>query len=101
MIFTETQRWVIVGVTSTGFGCGRRGFAGVYTRVTHFVNWIKSFGTAGEILDELESLVTTTTTTTSTTVTTTTSQTSSIRSSTYLTYFIITSILILSLKISV
>lgn len=31
---------LLIGVTSFGDGCGRKGSPGVYTRVAHFYNWI-------------------------------------------------------------
>lgn len=32
----------IIGITSFGHLCGLPGFSGVYIRVSHYINWIKS-----------------------------------------------------------
>ncbi len=42
MMFTSNHRWVLVGVTSSGVGCARAGYSGVYVRVAAYENWIKS-----------------------------------------------------------
>jgi secreted trypsin-like serine protease len=42
MMFTSNHRWVLVGVTSSGVGCARAGYSGVYARVAAYENWIKS-----------------------------------------------------------
>ncbi|XP_058840803.1 trypsin-1 [Topomyia yanbarensis] len=31
---------VLIGIVSTGIGCARAGFPGIYTRVSEFINWI-------------------------------------------------------------
>ena len=36
------QQWMIAGVTSFGRGCGLPDYAGIYTRVTVYNDWIKS-----------------------------------------------------------
>jgi len=43
----QNGRFVLIGVVSGGEGCGARGHAGIYTRVSHFINWIKE--NAGEV----------------------------------------------------
>uniref|UniRef100_A0A8C3I6N4 Uncharacterized protein n=1 Tax=Chrysemys picta bellii TaxID=8478 RepID=A0A8C3I6N4_CHRPI len=37
----STGHWVILGIISWGYGCGRKDFPGVYTKVSKFVPWIK------------------------------------------------------------
>jgi len=34
--------WILVGIVSTGLGCARPGFPGIYTKVSEFVPWIQS-----------------------------------------------------------
>ena len=40
MMYTTSQQWVLVGVTSYGIGCARADYAGVYTRVAAYQSWI-------------------------------------------------------------
>ncbi|CAF0944603.1 unnamed protein product [Rotaria sordida] len=42
MMFTTSNQWVLVGVTSYGFGCARAAYSGVYTRVAYYQNWIST-----------------------------------------------------------
>ena len=42
MMFTPNRQWVLVGLTSFGYGCARPDYAGVYTRVSMYQNWIQS-----------------------------------------------------------
>ena len=43
MYYSEQRRqWMIAGITSYGVGCGLSNYAGVYTRVAMYVDWIKS-----------------------------------------------------------
>lgn len=39
-VVNGTERWVVYGVTSYGEGCGQKGKYGIYTKVTHYLNWI-------------------------------------------------------------
>ncbi|CAF4505772.1 unnamed protein product, partial [Rotaria sp. Silwood2] len=41
MMFTTSNQWVLVGVTSYGIGCARAAYAGVYTRVAYYQDWIR------------------------------------------------------------
>ena len=52
MIFSEEYgQWMIAGITSYGRGCGLSNSAGVYTRLTVYVDWIKSIvGTDGVLM---------------------------------------------------
>ncbi len=43
MMFTSTNQWVLVGLTSFGQGCARVNYSGVYTRVAAYEDWIKSY----------------------------------------------------------
>ncbi|KAG8174356.1 hypothetical protein JTE90_028720 [Oedothorax gibbosus] len=38
---TADRGWVLAGLTSFGSGCAKRGYPDVYTRVSHFLSWIK------------------------------------------------------------
>lgn len=38
----EFKQWMVAGITSYGRGCGLRDYAGVYTRASMYISWIKS-----------------------------------------------------------
>ncbi|GIX80945.1 uncharacterized protein CEXT_335061 [Caerostris extrusa] len=40
MVQDECHRWSLIGLASWGEGCGTTKFPGVYTRVSHFMEWI-------------------------------------------------------------
>ena len=40
LVVQEDGRWTVVGVVSYGLGCARTGYAGIYARVTHYLDWI-------------------------------------------------------------
>jgi secreted trypsin-like serine protease len=41
-MFTISNQWVLVGVTSFGIGCAQANNMGVYTRLAAFTSWIGS-----------------------------------------------------------
>ena len=47
MLFTEQQRWEVVGIVSYGYDCASPLYSGVYTRVTYFLDWIRSMNITG------------------------------------------------------
>jgi len=42
LVVKEDGRWTVVGVVSYGLGCARTGYAGVYARVTNYLDWINT-----------------------------------------------------------
>ena len=42
MMFTTSNQWVLIGLTSYGIGCARAAYAGVYTRVAYYQDWIRT-----------------------------------------------------------
>lgn len=47
----EYRQWMITGITSYGDGCGQNNHAGIYTRISMYIDWIKSItGTDGIVI---------------------------------------------------
>jgi hypothetical protein len=42
MKFSSSKQWILAGMTSSGHGCARAGYAGVYTRVAFYSDWISA-----------------------------------------------------------
>lgn len=43
MYYSQADRaWTLTGITSYGRGCGLPNYAGVYTRVSAYMEWIQS-----------------------------------------------------------
>lgn len=38
----RTNQWILIGVTSYGYGCGRYLFPGIYSSVAYFLKWIQT-----------------------------------------------------------
>jgi secreted trypsin-like serine protease len=52
MYYSENEHvWVLAGITSYGIGCALPNHAGVYTRVSTYIDWIKTIvGNDGMVL---------------------------------------------------
>jgi secreted trypsin-like serine protease len=48
MAFVDNS-WILAGLTSTGVGCARAGYPGLYTRVSTFVSFINSIINSSEL----------------------------------------------------
>ena len=58
LVVKENGRWTVVGVVSYGLGCARSGYAGIYARVTNYLDWIHDNIAVSNILVPMISLVT-------------------------------------------
>ncbi|CAF1570029.1 unnamed protein product, partial [Adineta steineri] len=85
MMFTSTQQWIVVGITSYGHGCAVAPYASVYTRLTSYSDWMNSVNVTDSVTIVTPTTPSTTTTSTTTTPSTTTSTTSTPSTTTTLT----------------
>ncbi len=58
MMFSSSNQWVLVGLTSYGDGCANPQYSGVYTRVAAYESWISSY-TNGSVSISTSSVSTT------------------------------------------
>jgi hypothetical protein len=52
MKFSSSKQWILAGVTSFGTGCARAGYAGVYTRVAFYSNWIRAIMSIDDLVND-------------------------------------------------
>merc|ERR1712127_255928 len=57
LVVNEDGRFTVVGVVSYGAGCARPGYAGVYARVTTYLDWINQNIADGWCSDTLQLLL--------------------------------------------
>ena len=75
------NHWILAGITSSGIGCARAGYPGLYTRISAFIPFIESsMNTSSDIPMTIGS--TTRVTTSSSSIVTTTLSTTSSRTQT-------------------
>jgi secreted trypsin-like serine protease len=49
MMFSSNNQWILIGLTSYGYGCAQPAYAGVYTRVAAYQDWINATMNTGYI----------------------------------------------------
>jgi len=53
-MFTTSNQWELVGLTSYGIGCAQPAYSGVYTRVAVYQSWIATT-TGGQYINAISS----------------------------------------------
>lgn len=57
MMFNSDNLWEVVGITSSGYGCARAYYPGIYTRVATYQSWINTTMSNGNHLQFIPHII--------------------------------------------